>query len=79
MGAMGDMSKSERALMCVIYMVGLLALLLVPGVERWKVELWGYGAGGLAAVYVGFKSLKPNDTPKAAPAPVAPLVPGDDR
>ena len=72
MGGIGDLMKSERGIVTLVYLLGLLALMLVPGVDRWKVELWGVAAGGAASLYTAFKSLKPNDTPKAAPEPAKP-------
>lgn len=63
MGAM-DLLKSERGLVVLLYLGGLLALMLTgsPHVDR-----WGQYAGAIVAVYTAAKSLKPNDTPKPAP------------
>lgn len=63
MGAI-DLLKSERGLVVLLYLGGLLALMLTgsPHVDR-----WGQYAGAIVAVYTAAKSLKPNDTapPKA--------------
>ena len=61
MGAI-DLLKSERGLVVLLYLGGLLALMLTgsPHVDR-----WGQYAGAIVAVYTAAKSLKPNDTPPA--------------
>ena len=65
MGAI-DLLKSERGLVVLLYLGGLLALMLTKSPY---VESWGQYAGAIVATYTVAKSLKPNDAPPVAPAP----------
>lgn len=81
MGGIGDLLKSERGIMNLVFM-GVLAVLLFTHAGKDAVDTWALYAGSVTAIYTTAKSLKPNDAPKpvADPvAPAAPLVPGDDR
>ena len=70
MGAL-DLLKSERGLMNLLYL-GVLAVLLFTHADKDAIDTWALYAGSVCAVYTAAKSLKPNDTPKAAPEPAKP-------
>ena len=57
--SIADLMKSERAIVVLLYLGGLLALMLT---DSKHVTAWGQYAGAIVAIYTAAKSIKPNDT-----------------